>query len=500
MDTPGSTGTGGARSSSTHASKRSPEVDDALERLLIKLNRQKYGASHKQQSMTMVAAMDALDVFRTMLEREGARSVSGVISRITRICQQSFSRAPSFRLVLANVTRLVLLGIREAAASESEAALRRAHEEDATDLSAMANDGSGWHEDDEDGNNYPTSPRAGMPQRSVSFSAYAHGFFPRMPTNEEAEDGRSPSEVSPAADGAAPGRQEEEAMGETMPSNSSFMDRPPTPLTEATIPRIPSHFAGVRYHRHANYDKFRERALKAMEDIGDTMANMMDSLCSHAVDHIADGDTVLTFGSCHTIMRFLSVAAKEGTKFRVIALAADPHGNAEVLKAALAPFGVPVEIVPDSECYNVVPRCSKVFLSTEGVLANGGLLAPTGSHMICIVARVFAVDIVVVATTIKISPYYPSDSACSSLVKLSTNEAKEMLWSTFADPAHVLPHEHVHSVVPSNGMDSPLVFNPTVEYVPPEHVSIFVTDSGEFTPAFINRFLREQYHPEDTHL
>jgi translation initiation factor 2B subunit (eIF-2B alpha/beta/delta family) len=476
-------------------------VEDAIEQLLIKLNRSKFTVS-EERSMTTIAAKGALRIFKILLEKDKPRPVSRVIAVVSRICQHHFSRAPSFRFVLANVTRMALLAIREAGAAVSAAAIARG--EGDTDLSALAEDNSALVFEDDD---IPSSPRGGMPARSVSFSAYGstQGHFPRVGTNDSTngEDGASAPNTDSvnggAAATAAADDDDADGMGEERPSNVSF-DGHMTPLTEATIPRIPSHFEGERYYRRLNYNDFRDRALRALEDINEHLSSMMETLCADAHAHIADGDTVLTFGASHTIMKFLSTAASRGRRFRVIALSADPHGNAYTLANVLTPYGIPVDVVPDSECFNVVPRVSKVFLSTEGVLANGGLLAPTGSLMVCIVAKIFSVDVVVIATTVKVSPYYPSDTACSSLVKLSSTEAKEMLWSTFSAPSRVLPPEHVHSVIAANGMESPLVFNPSVEYVSPEHVSIFVTDNGEFTTAYIHRFLKEQYHSEDTHL
>uniref|UniRef100_A0A6U4VMU3 Translation initiation factor eIF2B subunit beta n=1 Tax=Neobodo designis TaxID=312471 RepID=A0A6U4VMU3_NEODS len=479
------------------AASSSPAVDDAVERLLIRLNRSKFRSDDKA-SMTIIAAKGALSIFRILVRSLETGSVNRVINRITLISTHSFARAPAFRFVLANVTRMLLKEIRAAGADLSRAAIRAAAHHDPSDLSALdaaadddaADEGGNGSFDGEAGDSATreaVSPRAGGMQKAMSFSSYGapQGLFPRMDTADMPEGEAGSGDV----------------MGEGQLSNASLAERPPTPKTEATIPRIQSHRRDAEsYARRLNWKSLKDRANDAIDDLNDTIDSMMECLCEHAPDHVADGDTVLTFGSSHTILRFLQTAAKAGRRFRVVTLAAEPHGNAHTVEKAMALYGIDVSVVPDSEAFNVMPRCTKALLSTEGVLANGGLLAPTGSLMVCLVAKVFSVDVVVVAATLKITPYYPSDTACSSLVKMSSKDAKEMLWTTFSDPARVLPHEHVHPVISHNGMASPLVFNPSVEYVSPEHVSIFVTDKGEFTPAFIHRFLKECYHAEDTHL
>ena len=39
--------------------------------------------------------------------------------------------------------------------------------------------------------------------------------------------------------------------------------------------------------------------------------------------------------------------------------------------------------------------------------------------------------------------------------------------------------------------------NPTFDYVPPELVSLFVTDTGGYTPSYVYRLLAEYYTRED---
>lgn len=436
-------------------------VRDAIEKLLIKLNRTRFAASD-ERSMTIVAARGALKVFEQMILRARPAPVASLLRDIQYVSQQHFSRAPAFRLLLANVTRMVLRVVRDAAATGPAGDTMAQSIGD--DLSALDTE--------------PTSPRAGGSQPGG-------GLFPRVDTDQYVE--------------SAHGHPSDASGGDREHSNASFVDAnmPPTPATEATIPRIPTFLRVERYEEVLNYAGFQDKVVLGIGELLDNFERMTDSLCDYAEQHVAPGEAILTFGVSHTTMRFLRRVA-ESRPFRLFIMEAEPHGNAQRLRDCLAPLGVTVEIIPDSACYNVMPRVTKVLLSTEGVLANGGLLAPTGTLMVCLAASYFSVNVVVICTTLKISPYYPSDTACTSLVKMSRTDAKEMMWTTFSQPTKVLPPEHTHSVSPN--AEAPLVFNPVVEYVAPEYVSLFVTDDGEFTTAYIHRFLREQYHIEDTHI
>ena len=39
--------------------------------------------------------------------------------------------------------------------------------------------------------------------------------------------------------------------------------------------------------------------------------------------------------------------------------------------------------------------------------------------------------------------------------------------------------------------------NPTLDYVPPELISLFITDTGGHTPSYVYRLLAEYYTRED---
>jgi translation initiation factor eIF-2B subunit beta len=226
---------------------------------------------------------------------------------------------------------------------------------------------------------------------------------------------------------------------------------------------------------------------------------MIEDVCELAPNHIDERETVMTFGSSFSMTEFFLQAAK-AKPFHIIALEAEPHGHTARMAEKLAADGllVTVDIIPDSSCFALVSRVSKVFISTDAVLANGGLLAPTGTKMLALAAKHFSVPIVVVTTTLKICPYFPSDSIGSSLVKLSKTTSLEAQWSTFSQPSAVLAPEDVHEVDVDDNVAE--VFNPVLEYVPPEFVALVVTNEGELTTTVIHRYLKDQYHADDTHI
>ena len=252
----------------------------------------------------------------------------------------------------------------------------------------------------------------------------------------------------------------------------------------------------TRNKQPLNYKAFVNKALPAIAELRDEYEAMTPTLCSHAKDHIYAGELVATLGCSHSTINFFLKAA-EYKRYTLVILEGAPRNHGAVKMAEiLSGAGVMVRVLPDSSCFAVMSRVSKVFIGAESVLANGGLLASIGTHPLCLVAKHHAVPVVVITTTLKMCPYYPSDALCTALVKISKSEAKMMPWSTFADPVDVLPQDELHDV--DAAVHPRLhIHNAEMEYVPPAMISLFVTNDGEFTASYVNRLVRQNYNPED---
>ncbi|KAG8348389.1 putative Initiation factor 2 subunit family [Trypanosoma vivax] len=243
-------------------------------------------------------------------------------------------------------------------------------------------------------------------------------------------------------------------------------------------------------------DDFFNCVFQHIEQFRAEIEGMNDALCDRAAKQLNPTDTVITIGCSHTTQRYLLHALSSGTSFKVIILEGAPllskssHMLAEELRASHAD----VQVLPDSSTFAVMGTCTKVLIGAESVLANGGLLAHIGTHPLCIAAKHFAVPVLVATTTLKMSPFYPSDAYCTSLVKISRSSAQEIPWNTYGSPGDVLPEPHGAEV---ETLGAVVVHSPVTEYVPPELITLYATNESEYTPSQIHRIVRENYNPED---
>jgi len=145
----------------------------------------------------------------------------------------------------------------------------------------------------------------------------------------------------------------------------------------------------------------------------------------------------------------------------------------------LAKEGIETILIPDSGIHAIMPRVNKVIVGTHYVLANGGLMAPAGTHILALAAKYRSVPFLVCTGLYKLSPDYPSQDSFTEL----------------KNPSEVLDFDEISNI---NGEIS--VKNPVRDYVPPELVSLYITNTGGYMPAYIYRLLAEYYHPEDAEI
>lgn len=277
--------------------------------------------------------------------------------------------------------------------------------------------------------------------------------------------------------------------------------------------------------------KFYEGCISGLQEYSQEISTMAEELCERVDRQIHRGDAIITIGSSHTVCKYLLAAAERHQSFRVIVLDGAPKPSALTtsLVRELVDAGVEVQQLPDSSAFAVMNKCTKVVVGAESVLANGGMLASIGTRMLCVAAQHFAVPVLVATTTLKMSPYYPSDQLCSRLVRITKAKAQELPWNVYGPPEHVLPlpngvwvDHQTTTAARGSPMGSPtgssstqtLWYHPDVkasslvssqvavncamtEYIPPQHITLYATNDAEYTPSQCHQVMSEHYNNAD---
>lgn len=204
-----------------------------------------------------------------------------------------------------------------------------------------------------------------------------------------------------------------------------------------------------------------------------------EDIAKQALEHIHSNEIILTVGKSSEVEMFLKEAAKDRT-FEVFITECSPLNHGRQLALNLSKHKIQSTLIPDSTMFGIMSRVNKVIIGVDSVMANGGLRTFNGCHAVALAAAHYSVPVIVLAPMYKLSSRY----LCSY---------NQDAFNEFVSPASVLNYsDSVASKVD--------VYNPTYDYVPPENVTLFISNNGGHSPSYVYRLLSEIYHPLDYNL
>mgnify|MGYP000252025120 CR=1 FL=1 len=223
----------------------------------------------------------------------------------------------------------------------------------------------------------------------------------------------------------------------------------------------------------------KQTVLEALQEIMTELEDLHKNINDQATQHIHAGEVILTYGKSKTVEHFLKAAAAKRRNFQVIVCEGSPMYGGHEMAKSLAEAGIDTIVIHDSATFAIMARVNKVLLSAHAVLANGGLIAASGSNMVALGAHNNAVPVVCITGMFKLCPMYP-------------HEGQDTL-NDLVSPSNVLPYAQMGEPW-ARGVE---LINPVHDYIKPEHVSLYVTNVGSFQPSYIYRLLAEYYHSDD---
>lgn len=218
--------------------------------------------------------------------------------------------------------------------------------------------------------------------------------------------------------------------------------------------------------------------MEAIQEMRDELQYLHKSINEHAPNHVHADEVILTYARSKTVELFLKSAALKRRKFQVIICEGAPHFGGHSMAKSLAQAGIDTTVINDSAAFAIMARVNKVFLPAHAVLANGGLIAPSGSHLVALAAKQNSVPVVAITGLFKLCPTFP-------------HEGQDTL-NDLVSPSSVIKFERFADL--PTDID---FMNPVHDYIPPHLLECYVTNGGCFQPSYIYRLLSEYYHIDD---
>lgn len=97
----------------------------------------------------------------------------------------------------------------------------------------------------------------------------------------------------------------------------------------------------------------------------------------------------------------MKAAADKRLKFTVVVCESAPKYEGSEMAKSLADYGIDTCVIPDSAMFCMMARVNKVLLPARAVLANGGLVAPSGCNMVVLSASQNSVPVICLTGTVE---------------------------------------------------------------------------------------------------
>lgn len=218
-----------------------------------------------------------------------------------------------------------------------------------------------------------------------------------------------------------------------------------------------------------------DNIISDIEDLIATVECTSSEINKQSDEHIMDNDIILTSNYSGQLSEFLIEASKTKT-FHVIVAESYPSMSGLVMAKKLVKEGVKTTVIEDCALFSVIPRVNKVIIGTRAVMANGGLISYNGVYNICLAAQTYSIPILVVSGVFKLTPMHPFDHETFN-EQLSPDKIYDCKY---------------------NGSISNLKFNsPAYDYIPPEFITLFITDAGSQNPSYIYRLFNDYFSQQD---
>jgi len=225
----------------------------------------------------------------------------------------------------------------------------------------------------------------------------------------------------------------------------------------------------------------KSRVIEATYELKTEIEGCVENIAAFAPNYVNQNDVILTIGRSRTVEAFLQAAAHKNIKFQVYVSEAAPFYHGHEMAKNLAQAKIHTTLITESQIGTIMPRVNKVIIGTHSIMANGGLKAVTGTNITAVLAKEHNKHVIVCSSLYKLCPLFHSTPQHASFNK-------------FASPSELLDYEDAEL------MSKVEVIAPIFDYVPPDLVSMVVTNNGAQSVTYVYRLVKDFYHADDVDL
>eukprot|EP00871_Galdieria_phlegrea_P003789 jgi/Galph1/4410/GphlegSOOS_G3066.1 len=224
----------------------------------------------------------------------------------------------------------------------------------------------------------------------------------------------------------------------------------------------------------------RNNIMEAINEIEEEFDAILANIGEQSLEHIHASEVLLTFGYSQSVEEFLKVAA-EKRNFQVIIAECELDYSGHKLAKNLCKESVDVTLISDAAVFALMSRVHKVVIGAHAIMADGSVLSATGSFAVAAAAKYFAVPVVICTGLHKLTPLFPHqpDILYDILSPCQIIQESDMM-----------KHKYWYKNLE--------ITSTKYDLIPSQYISLFVTNSGGFSPSYLYRLLGDFYDDIDT--
>ncbi|KAI8917174.1 translation initiation factor eIF-2B subunit alpha-like protein [Powellomyces hirtus] len=188
--------------------------------------------------------------------------------------------------------------------------------------------------------------------------------------------------------------------------------------------------------------------------------NYREKAADKGLPFVKDDTVILVHSYSRAVMLLLRKAHNSNKRFKVFVTETSPTSSGTKAVTELRASNIPAELILDAAVGFIMDRVDMVIVGAEGVVQNGGIINQIGTYQIAVVAKAANKPFYVVTEQYKFVRLFP----------LNQNDLPIPLPSYFANPDG-------DTIIPRN---------PTIDYTPPEYISLLFTNVGVLTPMGVS--------------
>lgn len=225
---------------------------------------------------------------------------------------------------------------------------------------------------------------------------------------------------------------------------------------------------------------FRVRLIEKGTAFVEKAPLVRDKIAVNALEFVQDDAVILVHSYSRVVLNLLLKAAAANRRFTVLVTESRP--NARGIRAAklLQQNGIPASVILDSAVGHYMGKATAVLVGAEGVVENGGIVNQIGTFMLAVMAKAIGVPFYAVVESYKFVRSFP----------LSQYDLPSYQSGTLLFPAQ----QHVYLEGESFTCKEMEPSHPSVDYTPPNYISLLFTDFGVLTPSGVSDELIQFYN------